>query len=104
MRPQEKVTKQIEAFSVPTPWLRDCLVDGDESARRTARGSRRRALAASIAVQLVLLASVVIVPLFAHIADPGYKQKAPLPPYVRIVGEPPQSSAQHSGIRQPNRG
>jgi protein TonB len=67
--------------------LRGCLVEGDPEQRTRQRRLRRRSFAISIALQTVVLAALVLVPLFAkpeHIVIAG--DVVPIPPYTHHAG------------------
>jgi protein TonB len=67
--------------------LRGCLVEGDPEQRQRERRRRRRALVISITLQGVVLAAVVLVPLFAkpeRIVMAG--DWVPIPPYSHHAG------------------
>lgn len=46
-------------------FLRDCFVEGDSPEERRGRRTKRRALAASVLLQILIVASLVLVPLFS---------------------------------------
>jgi TonB family protein len=60
--------------------LQGCLVGGDPEQRARERRGRRRALAISIGIQSVVLAALVLIPLFGKPARIGVTI-VPLPPY-----------------------
>lgn len=61
--------------------LQGCLVDGDPEQRRRERHVRRRSLVISIAMQGVVLAAVVLIPLLGKPARIALANVVPLPPY-----------------------
>jgi protein TonB len=89
----------VEPRSIPEDKLGSlsgCLVEGDPEQRKGERRTRRRALALSIALQGVVLAAVVLVPLFAkpeRIVIAG--DIVPIPPYSHHAG------AEHSHPQPP---
>jgi protein TonB len=63
--------------------LKNCLVEGDPVQERRANRGKRRAVLISIVVQLLVLAALVVFPLFSkgeHITF----ERTPLPPYPRL--------------------
>ncbi len=67
----------------PMEGLSRCLVEGDETAVASSRRARRKALLASLSLQIGLLAALVLVPLLAIPARPGPRllRLTPIPPY-----------------------
>jgi periplasmic protein TonB len=61
--------------------LRACLVEGDAEQRNRERRIRRRALVISILAQSVILALLVLVPLFGKTERIPIKNFVPIPPY-----------------------
>ncbi len=61
--------------------LKGCLVDGDPEQRLRERKVRRRALVLSIGLQSLVLATIVLVPLFGKPARIALANVTPLPPY-----------------------
>jgi periplasmic protein TonB len=61
--------------------LDGCLVDGDAEQELVRRKVRRRALGLSIAVQGLVLAAIVLVPLFGKPARIALANFTPIPPY-----------------------
>jgi TonB family protein len=63
--------------------LKNCLVEGDPDQERRATQGKRRAVLVSIVVQLLVLAALVVFPLFSkgeHITF----ERTPVPPYPRL--------------------
>jgi TonB family protein len=63
--------------------LKNCLVEGDPDQERRSTRGKRRAVLASIVVQLLVLAALVVFPLFSkgeHITF----ERTPVPPYPRL--------------------
>ena len=61
--------------------LTGCLVDGDPEQSARERKVRRRALVLSISLQSIVLATIVLVPLFGKPARIALANVMPLPPY-----------------------
>lgn len=61
--------------------LRSCLMEGNADEEKGARKSRRRALIASIIVQILVLATLVMYPLLGHGERLAYTLSTPLIPY-----------------------
>ena len=61
--------------------LRSCLVEGDTEQRSRERRVRRRSLLISVVVQAVVLALLVLVPLFGKSAHIALAITTPIPPY-----------------------
>ena len=68
--------------------LRGCLVEGDAEQQSRERRVRRRALVVSILVQSVILAVLVLVPLFGKTERLVAKEFVPIPPYSPYRGTP----------------
>ena len=69
--------------------LKGCLVEGDPEQQMRQRQVRRRALVLSIAVQSVIVAVILLVPLFGKPARIALANVTPLPPYSRPAARPP---------------
>jgi protein TonB len=69
--------------------LKGCLVEGDPEQQMRQRQVRRRALVLSIAVQSVIVAVILLVPLFGKPARIALANVTPLPPYSRLAARPP---------------
>jgi periplasmic protein TonB len=82
-------------------WLNECLIDGDPTAIRSARRARRKAVSVSLALQTGLLATALIVPLFAHVAVPRPGILTPIPPYARGTAEPQRPQQKHQQQSHP---
>jgi periplasmic protein TonB len=61
--------------------LNGCLVEGDPEQQKRQREVRRRALVLSVALQSVVVAAIVLVPLFGKPARIALANVTPLPPY-----------------------
>jgi TonB family protein len=68
--------------------LRGCLVDGDAEQRMRERSIRRRALVISVALQSLILATIVLVPLFGKTQRIAFAHSTPIPPYSLPHGAP----------------
>jgi protein TonB len=108
-----QASKDLDAESksgaVISGWLNECLIDGDPAAIRSARRARRKAVSLSLALQAGLLATALIVPLFAHVVVPRPEKFTPIPPYARGGGatEPQRPLVKHAAQSHPvenNRG
>lgn len=100
---------ESKSGAVTPGWLNECLIDGDPAAIRSARRARRKAVTLSLALQVGLLATALIVPLFAHVGVPRPGIYVPIPPYARGGGatEPQRPQAKHPPQSHPvenNRG
>ena len=82
-------------------FLRNCLVEGDPESEKRARRVKQRALALSIALQIILLALLVVVPLLGKGERLSLKNLTPLPPYARLGSHPRSPERQHTS--RPNR-
>ena len=63
------------------PALSRCLVEGDEAALRRARRLRHKALLLSVAVEVALVAAMLLAPLLATSERPRLRSYVPLPPW-----------------------
>lgn len=70
-----------------------CLVDGDADQLARAHRLRRRSLLISVVAQIVVLAALVLIPLFFKTERIAMASIMPMPPYHR------PSSADHSTVR-----
>jgi len=77
--------------------LQSCLVEGDPEQRLGERRVRRRALMISIAMQGIVVAALVLVPLFGRPARIALANVMPLPPYYHSNSQRTTTSE----IRQP---
>jgi TonB family protein len=77
--------------------LQSCLVEGDPEQRLRERRVRRRALVISIAMQSVVVAALVLVPLFGRPARIALANVMPLPPYYHSSSQRTTTTE----IRQP---
>jgi periplasmic protein TonB len=82
-------------------FLRTCLVEGDPESERRARRGRQRALALSICLQIVVVASLVLIPLLGNGERISLKSMTPLPPYARFGDHPQNPEPEHTP--RPNR-
>jgi protein TonB len=102
MREVSNAVEAKPAASVPG-WLNECLIDGDPVAIRSARRARRKAVSVSLALQAGLLATALIVPLFAHVAVPWPDKFTSIPPYAPGRRSNQPQSAQHQPQSQPTK-
>jgi periplasmic protein TonB len=79
-----------------------CLVEGDLDATARARRTRRKTFGVSLAIEILLLGSLVVVPLLTSVAQPGLSRPTFIP-FV-IGGTHPKSGISHSArpVRQPS--
>lgn len=77
-------------------FLRTCLVESDPESERSARRGKRRALALSIALQIVVVASLALIPLLSNSERISLKNMTPLPPYTRLGGHPRNPEPEHT--------
>ena len=61
--------------------LRVCLMEGNADEEKGARNARRRALIASIILQILVLATLVLYPMLGHSERLIATVFTPLPPY-----------------------
>lgn len=71
--------------------LSECMVDSDAATKTRARRLRRKALAASIAFEAVVVAGLILWPLLTVAVLPSQAIVTPLPPF-RGIREPQQAS------------
>jgi periplasmic protein TonB len=79
--------------------LGSCLVEGDSLQESRARRSRQRALLISIAVQVVILAALILFPLFSKGENIATRVFVPTVPY-----SPGRAPERQRGTSQPSRG
>jgi len=82
LEPRE-VSAAIEEESLGS--LRGCLVEGDPEQRTRERRVRRRSLVISILIQTIVLALLMLLPLFGKTERIAFAIATPIPPY----GHPP---------------
>src|SRR5215470_9249116 len=82
--------------------LQSCLVEGDPEQRLRERRVQRRALVISIAMQSVVLAALVVIPLFARPARIVVENFVPLPPYYHTNNRPTSTRDIHRQRTQHN--
>jgi len=83
-------------------FLDQCLVEGDAAALARAKRLRRRSLLLSLAVQVGLLAALVLLPLFASSGLPLVTHVVtPIPPYGK-AGKTREARAEGGQLRPPN--
>ncbi len=76
-------------------FLRSCLVEGDSAQEKRVRRNKERALLASIVLQILIVAALVLFPLLSkgeNIAGRGIV--TPMPPYARLGSHAKKSPAQ----------
>lgn len=73
-----------------------CFVEGDAEQRARERKGRRRALTLSVVVQTILVAALLIVPLFAKTPPLTVQNFVPIPPYVHSATPEHNNEVQHS--------
>jgi protein TonB len=97
MRQAGKDDVESKSGAATSGWLNECLIDGDPAAIRSARRARRKAVSLSLALQAGLLATALIVPLFARVVVPRLDRITPISPYARRGGatEPQRPQAKH---------
>jgi len=61
--------------------LAGCFVEGDAEQRKRQRRVKRRALALSISLQALVLAAVILLPLFGKVERIAWAITTPIPPY-----------------------
>jgi len=87
-------------FSSALGSLRNCLVEGDSEQERRASRVKRRAVLASIVVQILVVAILVVFPLFSkgeHITF----ERTPVPPYPRLGSHDPHDIKSHPNTPPP---
>ncbi len=95
---QDRTSVSKESLS----FLRSCLMEGNADQEKGARKSRRRALIASIIVQILVLATLVMYPLLGHGERLAYTLSTPLIPYSYSGGAaPPDNADPHPGRTPP---
>lgn len=77
-------------------FLRTCLVEGDRESERRARRAKQRALALSICLEIVVVASLVLIPLLSNGERMSLKNMTPLPPYARFGGHARNPEPEHT--------
>jgi TonB family protein len=94
MSPEPK-NVSVEILEESIGSLRSCLVEGDTEQRRGARRVRRRALAISILLQIAVLATLFLVPLFGKAERITLTIVTPIPPYSAYRDVSQHSNAPH---------
>ena len=79
--------------------LQSCLVDGDMEQRLRERRVRRKALFTSVFMQAGVLATVILVPLFAKPERLISALTTPVPQYKRVSGRPHATPPPHGDVR-----
>jgi periplasmic protein TonB len=74
-----EVSREVSADAAG--FLRSCLVEGDSAQEARVRRSKRRALLVSVAVQIVVVAAIVLFPLFSKGENIASKAFTPTVPY-----------------------
>jgi protein TonB len=72
-----------------------CLVEGDPEATASARKRRRKTFGASLAIEILLLASLVAIPLLTSVAQPQLRKDLP-PDITFIRGRRDRNPIQHA--------
>jgi protein TonB len=73
--------------------LGGCFVGGDAEQRKRERQVKRRALAISITLQAMVLAAVILLPLFGKTERIALAYAVPIPPYSPYVAHQPRPTA-----------
>jgi periplasmic protein TonB len=73
--------------------LGGCFVGGDAEQRKRERRVKRRALALSITLQAMVLAAVILLPLFGKTERIALAYAVPIPPYSPYAAQPQRSTA-----------
>ena len=82
--------------------LKGCLVEGDPEQQKRQRTVRRRALVLSVALQSVVVAAIVLVPLFGKPARIALANVTPLPPYYSRPAPRPVADPRTADARPKN--
>lgn len=82
--------------------LGGCLVEGDPEQRKRERRVRRRSLVISILIQTVVLALLMLLPLFGKTERIAFAVATPIPPYSPYKGAPRDPGQPHDTIRRQN--
>jgi hypothetical protein len=80
--------------------LRSFLVEGDPEQERRASRGKRRALVASTVVQVLVVAALVVFPLFSKGEHISFEH-TPLPPYHRLGSHDPHDIHSHPNAQPP---
>jgi len=80
--------------------LRSCLVEGDPEQERHASRGKRRAVLASIVVQILVVAALVVFPLFSK-GERITFEHTPIPPYPRLGSHDPRTTDGRRGTPPP---
>jgi len=88
MSEEERVREEFGA-------LGGCFVEGDAEQRRRERRTKRRALAASITMQALVLAAVILLPLFGKTDRIVLAFATPIPPYSPYVAHRQATTVTH---------
>jgi protein TonB len=81
----ENHSKENASSTAATHSLSVCLVDGDPDQLARAHRLRRRSLLFSVVFQVILLAALILVPLFFKTERIAMANIMPMPPYHRVV-------------------
>lgn len=80
--------------------LGGCFVGGDAEQRKRERRVKRRALAISITLQALLLAAVILLPLFGKTERIALAYAVPIPPYSPYAARQPRATAPQQQAQQ----
>lgn len=94
--------KSTEPESVPSKTLLDrCLVNGDAAATANGRRLRRKALGISFAIETVVLALLIITPLWTSIAQPTFSKPTFVPFFPGDTRSPDTNRRQRISTQRP---
>jgi periplasmic protein TonB len=96
-------TEPHQVFDELLGSLQSCLVGGDPEQRLREGRVRRRALLISIAAQSVVVAAIVLIPLFAKPGRIALANVVPLPPYYAHAERRPADPSRPHAARAPQK-